>query len=1375
MLFFKSSLAFTPYRLQQKLQQLQQNTPHIIKSLQAHWWYIIDTNADWQATSLPKLETILHPIQDSTASFSKTAINDLPDIPALSAREYSEFWVSPRLGTISPWSSKAMDILENCLIAGINRIERVIHYQIMSEINDLAMADITLKNKSSLLNHDETVLLAFPNNTADRLKKIAQHCYDPLTESVLFNSSELSQLFVKALPKPFNRLDVLIQGASALHLANQQLGLALDTVEIDYLTSLYQQLGRNPTDVELMMFAQVNSEHCRHKIFNASWEIDGHPYTQSLFSMIRHTHQAHPQQALVAYHDNAAVLRGYPAARFFADPNSAEYATHIEETPFVLKVETHNHPTAISPLPGAATGSGGEIRDETATGRGAYPKAGLCGFAVSHLFIPEFIQPWEVLEDKPNSFASALTIMLQGPIGAAAFNNEFGRPNLTGFFRTFAVVSEEANKKIQRGYHKPIMIAGGIGNIRPQHVQKKTLFAGCHLIVLGGPAMAIGLGGGAASSRTASDHLAELDFASVQRANPEMQRRCQEVINSCWALGDDNPILSIHDVGAGGLSNALPELVAACDLGAELALRKIPNAEPGMSPLEIWCNEAQERFVLAVAPEQLFRFQTIAERERCLWAIVGTVTASNQLQLHDNHFSNFPVDLPLPALFEKMPRKHCQDHTIKPQLTPIDFQSIQLTEAISRVLKFPCVSNKSFLITIGDRTVTGLVARDQMVGPWQVPVADVAVTNTDYTGFTGEALAMGERTPVALLNPTAAARLAVGEAITNIAAAAVSDLAQIALSANWMAAANFPGEGANLYAAVKAVGLALCPDLEIAIPVGKDSLSMQATWQNAAALSDSSILENAAAEIKAAPAMQVTAPLSLIITAAAPTQDVRRTLTPELNRAVDSVLLLIDLGNGKQRLGGSVLAQVYQQLGDETPDLEDTHLFKKFFSAIQHLNQQQLILAYHDRSDGGLLTTLCEMMFASHTGLTVTLPHHLSQQQSDILSFLFNEELGAVIQVASSSLTTVNDCFRSFQLASIITPIAVVNSTDELVIHHIGNPFYLPLFQESRVNLQRCWSETSFRLQALRDHPDCAQQEFDAILDANDPGLNANLTFDLKNFETHQQKIGASYVNLKARPKVAILREQGVNGHREMAAAFDKAGFCSVDVHMSDILNGRTRLSLFHGLAAGGGFSYGDVLGAGRGWAQSILHHDSIRQQFEVFFNRMDTFTLGACNGCQMFAELKSLIPGAECWPSFQPNISQQFEARLSLVKIMPSPSIFLKDMVGSVLPVVVAHGEGFANFCEPLHQQRVVQQQLVTLCYVDHYHQITERYPANPNGSLAGITGLTTQNGRVMIVMPHPERVFRTVQHSWHPADWLEYGPWFKMFCNARHWLDSL
>lgn len=1225
--------------------------------------------------------------------------------------EEGVFWVVPRLGTISSWSSKATDIVQICGFSAVARIEHMRRYTFEGRLGDV---------------HDLAALFL--------------QVHDPLTESVITRAENLSDLFLSPPPAVGGEIDILSEGKSALYSANVAMGLALTEREIEAIFDAFQALSRNPTETELMMFAQVNSEHCRHKIFNAPWRIDGQDKPHSLFSMIRNTYRENPQNVLIAYKDNAAVIEGSDSARFYVQPKTKQYAYHQEATPIVLKVETHNHPTAISPFPGAATGSGGEIRDEAATGRGAKPKAGLTGFSVSHLHIPDLPQPWEIPVGKPSHMASALDIMLAGPIGAAAFNNEYGRPNLCGYFRTLELNMPDDLPGQYRGYHKPIMLAGGIGTIQKTHLEKKSLPVGAKIIVLGGPAMPIGLGGGSASSRASQSGSEALDFASVQRANAEMERRCQEVIDTCWTLGDSNPILSIHDVGAGGLSNAIPELVHACQRGAHIALRDIPNAAAGMSPLEIWCNEAQERFVLAILPESVALFHAIATRERCLWAVVGEVTQSDTLIVEDSQFDHQPVRLPMDVLFHPIPLPPRTDHHAQKKRVPFAWEGIALQDAVQRVLQFPCVADKTFLITIGDRSVTGLVVQDQMVGPWQVPVADVAVTASGFCDTTGEALAMGERAPIALLDAAASARMAVGETITNLAAASIENIERIALSANWMAAPDVPGEGAALYDAVEAIGMDFCPALGISIPVGKDSLSMKTQWEAEGA------------------SRTVTSPLSLVITGTAAVDDVRRTLTPQcVPDEQETEIVLIDLGAGANRLGGSVFAQVYQQMGDVPADVTSPATLKAFFETIQTINRAGLLLAYHDRSDGGLLATLCEMQFASHVGFTVD----LTALADAPIPALFSEELGAVIQIRRADREAIFAQFAQAGLKACVHPLGHCNAEDAFIVLHRGEVIY----REMRTNLHRLWSKTSFSMQALRDDPTCAQSAYDVLCDANDPGLPTRLTF------SPETRVSAPFIATQ-RPKVMILREQGVNGHIEMAAAFDQAGFDVIDVHMSDILSGCVTLDAFQGMAACGGFSYGDVLGAGRGWAQSILQHPETRQQFADFFARDNTFALGVCNGCQMLSQLKSMIPGAAHWPTFEENQSLQFESRLVSVEIPNSPSILFQGMTGSILPVVVAHGEGRVAFASANEARAVCDEQLVALQYVDHYGKVTTRYPFNPNGSEAGLAGLTTTDGRVTILMPHPERMVRVGVQASSPRTWGTPGPWQRFFDNARAWL---
>jgi phosphoribosylformylglycinamidine synthase len=1220
--------------------------------------------------------------------------------------------VVPRPGTISPWSSKATEIAHNCGLDTIRRIERGTAYYL-----DWGNAD---------------------RPTDRELDLAAALLHDRMTQVVLWDLADAACLFQQAEPRPHTTVDVLGGGRDALLRANVELGLALSPDEIDYLVESFQGLNRNPTDVELMMFAQANSEHCRHKIFNADWIVDGRRQENSLFRMIRNTAEHAPDGVLSAYRDNAAVLAGPTGRRFFPDPRSGVYGEQVEPVHLLMKVETHNHPTAIAPDPGAATGSGGEIRDEGATGRGAKPKAGLCGFSVSNLRIPGFEQPWETDHGRPGRIVSALDIMLEGPIGAAAFNNEFGRPNLCGYFRTYEERVPGPDGPELRGYHKPIMIAGGLGNIRAGHVHKHEFPAGTPLVVLGGPAMLIGLGGGAASSMASGSSAEDLDFASVQRANPEMQRRCQEVIDRCWARGDDNPILFIHDVGAGGLSNALPELVHDAGRGGRFELRAVPSDDAGMSPMELWCNESQERYVLAVAAERLDEFKAICERERCPYAVVGEAIADEHLLVGDAHFDDNPIDMPMALLFGKPPRMLRDVHHRTFHKPELDVGGIDLREAALRVLRLPAVANKTFLITIGDRSVTGMVTRDQMVGPWQVPVADCAVTASDYAGHTGEAMAMGERTPLALLDAPASGRMAIGEAVTNIAAAAIGRLADVRLSANWMAAAGHPGEDARLYETVRAVGLELCPRLGIAVPVGKDSMSMKTVWEQGGVR------------------QTMAAPLSLIVSAFAPVGDVRRTLTPQLRTdRGDTDLILVDLGKGRNRLGASCLAQVCKQVGRHGPDLDDPDALKRFFAVVQDLSRDGLLLAYHDRSDGGLFVTLCEMAFAGRCGISV----QLDELGGDDVAVLFSEELGAVVQVAHQDTDDVLKALHDAELGHHSHVIGQLHDADRIEFRR-GHETVLAA---SRVELQEAWSETTFRMQALRDDPACAAEER-ARVAAIDPGLCAQPTFDLGD------DVAAPFVARGARPRLAVLREQGVNGQVEMAAAFDRAGFECVDVHMSDILAGRIGLEGFKGLVACGGFSYGDVLGAGEGWAKSILFHARTREQFEAYFARPDTFALGVCNGCQMLSNLHELIPGAGHWPHFVRNRSEQFEARFVQVEVLASPSILLTGMAGSRLPIAVAHGEGRAEFRDAAHL--AAARSLVGLRYVETTGEPAVRYPANPNGSPEGITGLTTADGRVTIMMPHPERVFRAVQHSWRPEGWGEDGPWLRLFRNARAWL---
>jgi phosphoribosylformylglycinamidine synthase len=1217
--------------------------------------------------------------------------------------------VVPRPGTISPWASKAADIIRNCGLTRLIRIERGIQWQFSFH--------------------------GIPPDIDTLQSGIREIIHDRMTQVVLLSTDDANLLFRRHPAKQLAHIDIQQHGHKALVEANSDLGLALSDDEIDYLLDAFTGMQRNPTDVELMMFAQANSEHCRHKIFNAEWKVDGNNKEQSLFAMIRTTFQENPGRIKSAYKDNAAVMSGYAATRFFATPADGQYSYHNEDVNILMKVETHNHPTAISPYAGAATGTGGEIRDETATGTGAKPKAGLTGFTVSNLHLPDLPQPWEEQNGKPARIVSALDIMLDGPIGAAAFNNEFGRPALCGYFRTYEQTDTVAG--ITRGYHKPIMLAGGYGVVRSTHILKQEIPSGAKIIVLGGPAMLIGLGGGAASSMASGESAEDLDYASVQRDNPEMQRRCQEVIDQCWAMGADNPIISIHDVGAGGLANALPELVHDSGRGAVFELRNIPNDDAGMSPMEIWCNEAQERYVLAVNAGAIDLFARLCKREHAPFAILGEATTDCQLVLHDNLFDNNPIDMPLQTLLGKPPRMlRTATHT-QATIPPLSLQGINIDTAIERILQLPAVADKRFLITIGDRSVSGLVVRDQMVGPWQTPVADCTVTASSFDAWVGEAMATGERSPVAVINPPASGRLALAEAITNICAARILNLQDIALSANWMAACGLPEEDVALYDTVKAV-TDLARNLGIAIPVGKDSLSMNTIWHNGNR------------------EQQVRAPLSLNITAFAAVADIRQSLTPCLQPGQkETCLVLVDLSAGKNRLGGSALAQAFNRPGGQTADLDAPGLLQSLFQVIQLLNEQELLLAYHDRSDGGLFTTLCEMAFCSRTGIDIL----LDTPADNLLPALFSEEPGAVIQVATENLDMVLQTFTTSGLDNeYLAVIGMLNETMKLRIVNAGTE----IFSSGVLQLHRSWSLTTFHMQSLRDNPACALQEYDRLLDAGDPGLFLSVP------ETLHEQPEFAMINTSVRPAVAVLREQGINGHVEMAAAFDRAGFISRDVHMNDILYGRTSLKEFTGIAACGGFSYGDVLGAGGGWAKTILFNQQLRDEFQAFFEREDTFGLGVCNGCQMMSRLKALIPGTRHWPVFEQNTSARFESRLVMVAITASPSILLQGMEGSKLPLIVAHGEGRAVFT---HDADLEKSNPVML-YLDNYGEPAGTYPANPNGSPGGLTGFTSDDGRFTIMMPHPERVFLSRQYSWIPPEWTsETGPWMQLFRNARIW----
>jgi phosphoribosylformylglycinamidine synthase len=1245
--------------------------------------------------------------------------------------------VIPRDGTVSPWSSKATNIAQNCGLGCINRIERGIAYAIEGFL------DLTAAQRTA-----------------------AVSClFDPMTEVVRPPEFDAGTLFATQTPAQLKSIDILVDGREGLDRANAEMGLALSVDEIEYLHNYFVRIARNPTDVELMMFAQANSEHCRHKIFNARWTIDGVEKKHSLFAMIRNTHVVSPSGTVVAYSDNSAVMSGAYIERFYPAADR-EYGFSADETHVLMKVETHNHPTAIAPWPGAATGAGGEIRDEGATGIGAKPKAGLTGFSVSNLQIPGYTHAWETAYGKPTRIASPLAIMIEGPIGGAAFNNEFGRMNLCGYFRSY----EQPAFGVMRGYHKPIMIAGGYGNISAQHTHKKPLTAGTLFVQLGGPGMRIGLGGGAASSVSSGSNTEALDFDSVQRANAEMQRRCQEVIDACWQLGAANPILSIHDVGAGGISNALPELAHAGGVGAIFDLRKVPSFEAGMSPREIWSNESQERYVIAIGAESLGQFSALCARERCPFAVVGRATDDQMLVVEDPFFENLPVAMEMEVLLGKPPKMLRDVRTVDRQVAPFITDDILLEEAVYRVLQLPTVADKSFLITIGDRSVGGLTARDQFVGRWQVPVADCAVTLMGFNTVRGEAMAMGEKAPIAVINAPASGRMAVGEAITNIAAADIDDISGIKLSANWMAAAGFPGEDADLFATVEAVGMDLCPKLGIGIPVGKDSLSMQTSWQDG--------------DVK----KQVVAPISLVISAFATVTDATKTLTPVLSEAADTELILVDLGAGKNRLGGSALAQVYSSLGGTAPDVDDAEFLKKYFAVIRKLARANLMLAYHDRSDGGLLATAAEMMFAAHCGITLYLDElTFSARETDVddydstpdtqrlglnssvLNALFAEELGALLQIQRSDRAAVMAAFRDAGLGTVTHVVGHPNTTDELRVVRTAKP----LFVASRVSLQKAWSKTSYMIQAMRDNPATSDEEFARIEDAQDSGLFSRLTFEVS------AAFGANPQVKTAQPKVAILREQGVNGQVEMAHAFVKAGFNAVDVHMSDIIEGRVSLADFRGLAACGGFSYGDVLGAGEGWAKSILFNDRAREEFARFFARTDSFAIGVCNGCQMMSNLAEIIPGAENWPHFERNRSEQYEARTVMLEIRESPSIFFADMAGSVIPVPTAHGEGRAVFRNQTHAEAA--RWTCAAHFVDHAGVATEKYPANPNGSPQGMTAFTTPDGRFTIMMPHPERAALAANLSWQPDGWPlvdepcsapAASPWMRMFENARRWV---
>ncbi|MFP5409386.1 MAG: phosphoribosylformylglycinamidine synthase [Gammaproteobacteria bacterium] len=1308
--FLPGAAALSPFRLD-KIRREAAQQGVTLGALAARHWHFLEVDGELDAAEMALLEQAL----DYGVPTATPTAND----PLI--------LVTPRPGTISPWSSKATDILKNCGLAQVRRIERGVAF-LVSDATGTPLADEARARLLPLL-------------------------HDRMTEAVM-TLADVEQLFRHVPPRAMTQVDVLGGGRAALVAANRELGLALSDDEVDYLVGNFSRIGRNPTDVELMMFAQANSEHCRHKIFNASWVIDGAEQAKSLFGMIRDTHAAHPAGTVVAYSDNSSVIEGATIDRFYPRGDGT-YAYSTELTHVLMKVETHNHPTAISPFPGAATGSGGEIRDEGATGIGSKPKAGLCGFSVSNLNIPGYQQAWEAEPyGKPDRIVTPLAIMLEGPIGAAAFNNEFGRPNLAGYFRTF----EETVAGQRRGYHKPIMLAGGVGSIRADHVEKKMLPTGTLLIQLGGPGLLIGLGGGAASSMDTGANAADLDFDSVQRGNPEMERRAQEVIDRCWQLGEQNPILSIHDVGAGGLSNALPELVHGGGRGGRFELRAAPSEESGMSPREIWCNEAQERYVLAIPPERIGEFRAICERERCPFAVLGEATEENHLLVTDSHFQNAPVDVGLDVILGKPPKMTRDVAHAAAMPAPLALDGIDLKDAVHRVLAMPGVASKMFLISIGDRTVGGLTARDQCVGPWQIPVADCAITLAGYQTTEGEAFSIGEKAPLALIDAPASGRMAIVEAITNLAAARVDGLGQVKLSANWMAPAGHPGEDAALFDTVAAVS-SYCQALGVSIPVGKDSMSMKSVWQDGA-------------EKKA-----VVSPISLVISAFATTPDATRHLTPQLRLdAGETDLILIDLGRGKNRLGASSFAQAFKQVGDQCPDAPAAGALAAFFDTVQALNAAGKLLAYHDRSDGGLFVALAEMAFAGHCGVAVDVDELCSEKirydadeegvpepdfkdprgySERIFNVLFSEEAGALLQVRRSDTQAVMEAFFAAGLRGEFYIVGEPNATDRVRVLRRERV----ILDETRTDLQRAWARTSYEMAKLRDNPACAEQEYAAHADAADPGLRYVLSFDAND------DIAAPFIASGKRPRIAVLREQGVNGQVEMAAAFDAAGFDAADVHMSDILSGRVSLAGFAGLAACGGFSYGDVLGAGGGWAKSILFNPRARDAFAAFFHRADTFALGVCNGCQMMSQLHDLIPGAEAWPRFERNLSEQFEARFALVEVLDSPSLFFAGMAGSTMPIAVSHGEGRVQFRDPAHAGVA----LPTLRYVDHRGAPTETYPMNPNGSPGGLTGFTTADGRFSILMPHPERVYRAAQLSWKPDSMTGAAPWLRMFRNAR------
>lgn len=1291
--------ALSSFRRDRLLEKTRSVFEHC-SGLHARYIYFIDLNQALDDSALGKMQDVLGVPKKEVWEPSSNC-------------EHQQFIVIPRIGTRSPWSSKAEDIFRHCGLNMVDRIERGILYQL--DLPQNSRLDDSKKNHLLGLFHDR------------------------MTEMVLSDYEDAQALFSEQMPGKLEWIDLDDDPLTVLRKTNVQMGLALTEDEMIYLVDNYQALKRNPSDVELMMFAQVNSEHCRHKIFNAEWVIDGERKSKSLFQMIRNTYEQSPNGILSAYHDNSAVIQGFEADRWSIRQTDFAYAYRRLPLDFCIKVETHNHPTAIAPFPGAATGTGGEIRDEGATGRAGFPQAGLTGFAVSNLKIPGFRQPWEIDYGRPARIVSPLEIMLEGPIGSCGFNNEFGRPNISGFFRTLEIPVDQRDISVIRGYHKPIMLAGGAGTIIESAIKKKSFNENTSIVILGGPGMQIGLGGGAASSVASGTGDEDLDFASVQRSNPEMQRRCQEVIDRCADMDEDNPILSIHDIGAGGLSNAVPELIGDAHCGGRFELRAIPSADASMSPLAIWCNESQERYAVAVDPQKMDLFAAICDRERCPYAVIGEATRDQALILGDGLHDNLPVHMPMEMLLGKPP-KMLRDVTRLKKIHGSDVMpTTDIGEALERVLRYPAVASKSFLITIGDRSVGGKVAQQQMVGRWQTPVADVGVTLSDFHGYTGLAMALGERPPIAILDAKAASRIAVGEALTNIFAAPVKAISDIRLSANWMAAAGHPGEDAALYDAVEALGEELCPALGLAIPVGKDSLSMKTVWKE-------QDLEK-----------EVVSPVSLIVSAFAPIEDARNVCSPELRLEEETLLCLVDIGQGRMRMGGSALFQTWQRIGERPPNLDDPEWLVSSLSFIQELHQQNKILAYHDRSDGGVLTTLLEMAFSSRCGLNIYLPENQSP-----IPYLFNEELGIVFQIKASDRAEIQACFKQYGDPCSLHIIGNIRTDEQICIHQDQRIVY----QSTRPELQKLWAETSYRMQTLRDNPETAKQEWESIEDSQQTRLFSRVGFDI------DENIVGPYIHTAKRPKVAIMREQGVNGHAEMAAVFHEVGFESVDVHMEDLLQNKVRLDQFRGLVACGGFSYGDVLGAGAGWAKSILFHETLREQFSDFFHRDDTFGLGVCNGCQMMSRLKELIPGSDHWPKFQRNLSEQFESRVVMVEIPPSPSIFFTDMAGSMLPIVVAHAEGQAIFADNT-PEAVSQAGMVAMHFVDGKGHRTQKYPSNPNGSPLGIAGLTNEDGRFTVMMPHPERGFREIQMPWKSRIHEEKGPWIRMFENARRWVD--